>query len=318
MMLVFGRRSRDWVLSGTLSCINSNDQTQSRIMTSQSPRICTYKITFEEVPYYYYGVHKEKRFDEEYWGSPTTHKWCWELYTPKKQILQFFEFSDEGWLEAQDVETRLIKLFYNNDKWCLNESCGGKISLKVLRENGKKLGENWGKIGAKQSHKIQQELSVGLYGMTFEKRSEVGKINGTKTYELGKGIHSLTQEERIKFGKDGGTKTYELGVGIFGITPEKRKEIHKKMYELKIGAYGRTKQQMIEDGRKGGNISGKKNYENGIGLASITKEERQEIVARTNSQRWMCLETGYITTSGPLTTYQRKRGIDTSKRKRIE
>jgi hypothetical protein len=48
------------------------------------PRIYTYKITFEEVPYYYYGVHKEKTFNEEYWGSPVTNKWCWEFYTPKK------------------------------------------------------------------------------------------------------------------------------------------------------------------------------------------------------------------------------------------
>jgi hypothetical protein len=29
-------------------------------MTSQSPRIYTYKITFEEVPYYYYGMKAEK------------------------------------------------------------------------------------------------------------------------------------------------------------------------------------------------------------------------------------------------------------------
>jgi len=34
-------------------------------MTSQSPRIYTYKITFEEVPYYYYGSKKEKAFDED-------------------------------------------------------------------------------------------------------------------------------------------------------------------------------------------------------------------------------------------------------------
>jgi hypothetical protein len=32
-------------------------------MTSQSPRIYTYKITFEEIPYYYYGVKKEKYFN---------------------------------------------------------------------------------------------------------------------------------------------------------------------------------------------------------------------------------------------------------------
>jgi len=38
---------------------------------------------------------------------------------------------------------------------------------------------------------------------------------------------------------------------------------------------------------------------------------------KTNSQKWMCEETGYITTSGPLTLYQKTRGIDTSKRVRI-
>ena len=69
-------------------------------MTSQSPRIYIYKITFEEVPYYYYGVKKEKYFNEEYWGSPITNKWCWELYTPKKQILQLFDYTDEGYVEA--------------------------------------------------------------------------------------------------------------------------------------------------------------------------------------------------------------------------
>ena len=209
-------------------------------MTSQSPRIYLYKITFEEVPYYYYGIKKEKYFNQEYWGSPKTNKWCWELYTPKKQILEIFDFSDEGWIEAQEVEKRVIKPFHNVDKWCLNENCGGKISLKVLRETGKKYGKNGGLIGG--------ELS----------------------------------------------------------------------YKMKVGIHARSKEQKIEDGKKGGSISGKKNYENGIGLASITKEERQKIVAKTNSQKWMCLETGHITTSGPLTLYQNKRGINTSKRKLIE
>jgi hypothetical protein len=31
----------------------------------------------------------------------------------------------------------------------------------------------------------------------------------------------------------------------------------------------------------------------------------------------MCIETGFISTPGSLTNYQRNRGIDTSKRKRI-
>ena len=174
-------------------------------MTSQSPRICIYKITFEEVPYYYYGVHKEKYFNGYYMGTPVTHKWCWDFYTPKKQILQFFEFSDNGWLEAQEVEGRLIQPVFNTDKWCLNENCGGKISLKISREVGLK-----------------------------------NKENGT-------------------------------------------------------GFYNRTSKQHSEDSIKGGKIGGK----------------------ITNSQRWVCLETGYVSNAGALSHYQNHRGIDTSKRKRI-
>jgi hypothetical protein len=69
-------------------------------MTSQSPRVYTYKITFIDTPYYYYGVHKEKRYNEEYWGSPVTNKWCWELYTPEKQILEIFDYTDDGYIRS--------------------------------------------------------------------------------------------------------------------------------------------------------------------------------------------------------------------------
>jgi hypothetical protein len=105
-------------------------------MTSQSPRIYTYKITFEEVPYYYYGIHKEKRFNEKYWGSPKTNKWCWGLYTPKKQILELFEYSNEGWVEAQKVEKRIIRPFYQNDRYCLNKNCGGELAMETLSNGG--------------------------------------------------------------------------------------------------------------------------------------------------------------------------------------
>ena len=125
-------------------------------MTSQSPRIYTYKITFEEVPYYYYGVKKEKKYNEEYWGSPVTNKWCWELYTPKKQILELFEFDDGGYIKAQEIEKRLIKPVLN-DKCCLNENVGGITSLKISRETALK---NW-------------REGKGLASISLEKRKEV-------------------------------------------------------------------------------------------------------------------------------------------------
>ena len=223
-------------------------------MTSQSPRIYLYKITFEEVPYYYYGVHKETLFGEEYWGSPKTNKWCWKLYNPKKQILEIFAFTDEGWLEANKVEQRLIKPVFNTDKWCLNESCAGTLTIEQTRKAGRK--------------------------------------GGKKIAELKLGIHSLTKEETIENAKKGGAKVKELGIGICGLTKEQRQETARQSLlirrKLKVGIHGLTAEQLSETGKK------------------------------VASQRWECLETGFITNAGNLTKYQRAKGIDTSKRKRIE
>ena len=225
-------------------------------MTSQSPRIYIYKIIFEEVPYYYYGVHKEKKCDEYYMGSPVTHKWCWELYTPKKQILELFEFSDKGWIEAQEVEKRIIKPFYNNDKWCLNEHCGGKISLTILR-NG-------------------------------------GRINGKRCKEEKLGIFGMTQEQ----------------------TDIIRKRAHNTQKQMGIGLYGNNKEFKIKNGQK----AGRDNVILRRGCFSIDKDERtlisKDAVKKTNSQRWECCETGYVSTSAGVVAYQRGKGIDTSKNNR--
>lgn len=223
-------------------------------MTSKSPRIYTYKITFEEVPYYYYGVHKEKYFNQEYFGSPYTHKWCWELYTPKKQILEIFDFTDEGWVEAQEVEKRLIKTFYNTDKWCLNENCGGRFSINHQIRAGS--------IGANKC----KELGIGIYAFTLEQKGE----NGKKAKELGVGVHSLSKE------------------------------------------------QLSENGKRGGSIGGKKSKELVLGIHALTTEQRRENGKKVASQRWECLETGFTTNAGNLTQYQRAKGIDTSKRIKLD
>jgi hypothetical protein len=39
--------------------------------------------------------------------------------------------------------------------------------------------------------------------------------------------------------------------------------------------------------------------------------------ANTNSQKWKCMITGFVSKPGPLTRYQKKRGIDPSNRIRI-
>jgi hypothetical protein len=154
-----------------------------------TPRIYTYKITFEEIPHWYWGVHKEKNYGEEYLGSPVTHSWMWEFYTPRVQLLEFFESLGE----ASEVEKRLISLDINNPL-CLNENVGGMLSSES-RARGGRIG---GKIGGKVSGGNHRDNKTGFCGRSAEKMTEDGKKGGKiggpkggrKTKELGLGLHA--------------------------------------------------------------------------------------------------------------------------------
>ncbi len=121
------------------------------------PRIYTYKVTFEEIPHWYWGVHKEKRYNDGYMGSPVTHKWMWEFYTPKIQILEFFPYTDEGWEEAHLIEDRLIRPDLNNSL-CLNEGCGARVSREASRRGGFKM------KGRPKSDEHRQKIGKGNKG----------------------------------------------------------------------------------------------------------------------------------------------------------
>ena len=144
------------------------------------------------------------------------------------------------------------------------------------------------------------ELGVGIHALTPEQRSENSRKNGKKNKELGTGIFARTVDQMIKDCRKGGNKAKELGIGVHGISPEKR----------------------IEIGKKSGKISAEKHKKNGTGFYGQTKEQKSEAGkiggSNTSSQRWKCTETGFITTPGPLSIYQRTRGIDTSQRVRVQ
>lgn len=296
------------------------------------PRIYTYKITFEEVPYYYYGVHKEKKFNEDYMGSPRTHRWCWELYTPKKQILEFFGYDDAGFLKAQDIEKQLIRPVYQTDKWCLNENCGGRISIRISKLAGKK----------------NYELGIGLFSRTYEDMSNQGKINGTRTFIEKTGIHSLSPEEIQINASLGGRKVKELKLGIHGLSDEQRSENAKKggiisyqnnkhlkrgflnlpdevrseisknngkiAFENKLGCFSLSPEERTEISRK----VGLKTKAEKTGMFAMTLEEKSELMKKTNSQKWRCLITGHIANAGNLAKFQKSRGIDVKLKERVE
>jgi hypothetical protein len=146
------------------------------------------------------------------------------------------------------------------------------------------------------------QTSTKFYVPTEQKTAngkKGGTIGGKKSYEMKLGIHAHTPEEKIQIARIGGK------VG------------GKKSYEMKVGVHALTKEQRIENGKKAGKIGGQKNKENKTGICGLTKEQRSETTKKTNSQKWKCTETGYITNAGALTQYQRAREIDTSSRIRI-
>jgi hypothetical protein len=102
--------------------------------------------------------------------------------------------------------------------------------------------------------------------------------------------------------------------GIYSVTPEKRKEIDLFCKENEIGIYALTNDERKEICRKGGKYC----KENGLGIFAETKEDRSKRTTQTNYQKWMCLETGFITNAGNLSRYQMRRGIDKSRRVRIK
>lgn len=129
------------------------------------PRIYTYKVTFEEIPHWYWGVHKERKFGEIYLGSPITHRWMWDFYTPHLQILEVFPFTSEGWKEANLVEDRLIIPDLNNPL-CLNESFGSIVSLEICKRAGEMGG------------KTTRERGTGIFSATPEEKSGWSQISG--------------------------------------------------------------------------------------------------------------------------------------------
>jgi hypothetical protein len=213
------------------------------------PRIYIYKVTFEDMPFWYWGVHKENVYGEIYLGSPKTNRQYWDFYTPQIQILQCFPYTEQGWKEAQLLEKRLIKPDLNNPL-CLNEGCGCLLSYDSTSKGGK--------IGGKKGGKRIVELAVGIHD------PENKELKQEWAREAAKKSHN----EKDKDGKS-------------------------------LRASGQ----------------GKRTHQNGTGVFAPGNQARGG--STTGAQKFQCLVTGKVSTPGPLTLWQKTRGIDTSLRVRV-
>jgi general stress protein YciG len=272
---------------------------------------------------YYYTYYSYEEYGRGYIGS----RKCYCL--PEEDVKYLGSSKDKTFKPTQKIifkdnyATReeayadeiILQRYYKvvENSHFANRSYQSSTKFYVPTETLRELGKISGKKGGKVSGKITKELGIGIHGLTKEQMTENGKKGGTKTYELGIGIHSQTKEQLSENGKISARKQKELNIGIFGLTTEERKSHGLSYFQRKIGIHSLTKEQKSENG--------KKTKELGLGVFALTKEKMTENGRKgskvTNSQKWVCLETGYISNSGGLSRYQKAKGIDTSKRVRV-
>lgn len=148
-------------------------------------------------------------------GSPQTHKWKWDFYTPAKQVLEVFEYSDEGWGEANIMEDRLIRPDLNNPL-CLNEACGFGYSIESRKAGGRASGKIWtpAKVDAQRQwsqkgRRVQRERGIQIYGSDFEYHRRKGRLTryGVKVDGVRIPVESLSEtfvEYHLRYGKQNG------------------------------------------------------------------------------------------------------------------
>jgi len=223
------------------------------------PRIYTYKVTFEEIPDWYWGAHKEKKCGEPYLGSPKTHAWKWEFYTPHLQICELFPYTDEGWIEAQNVENCCIKPDLNNHL-CLNEHYGSVISFEALKRGAQKtlgiihaekdvLGRSiLGVKNAERLHKEKDDLGRSVNAMkTHEEKDDLGRsVNAVKAAiishkekdDLGRSVNAVKGAAITTSQKWKDPQHLELGTHNAGNLVQLQKRLgypHGKENRVKVG-----------------------------------------------------------------------------------
>jgi hypothetical protein len=287
---------------------------------NMEPRIYVYKITFEEVPHWYWGVHKEELYNEEYWGTPVTNRRYWEWYTPKKQILQVFDWTEEGWKQANLLEDRLIRPDLNKSL-CLNEGIGGYVSLRVLRENNQIIHKEKNHEG-----KSINAVNAGRLAAkkVFAKKNKEGKsehavrrghLGGTATHaqkdENGKSLHNKKLNERIHAKKTPDGKSVlsqRIALQMHGIKNEEGKSI------AAINLAKASHREKNEEGKS------KLAVANGRKALQTLTERDPEFRRKIGLQRWMDPnhpELGFHN-AGVLARLQKAHGYPSEKGTRVK
>lgn len=271
---------------------------------------------------YYYTYYSYEEWGKGYIGS----RGCECL--PEEDVKYFGSFKDKSFRPTQKI---ILEIYETREE---------AIEAEIILHDFYDVANN-----PHFANRAKQTSTKFYYIVPFEEASKRGKINGLKHKQNKTGVCGRSKEQMSKDGgkggKVGGKKTYELGIGIHSITPDQRIENSRKggeiggemggnkAKELGLGIHALTSEQKSQNGKKGGKIGGKIggkkvqqiHKQNGTGFYGLNSNQRKEYGKRGGSisgnQKWECLETGFIANPGNLTKYQKKQGIDISKRKRV-
>ena len=194
------------------------------------------------------------------------------------------------------------------------------------------LYDKWKGDNVKKLHEEKNEEGKSVHAIS------IGKKGGAATHkeknEEGKSLHALKISALAHADKDKYGKSL-LGKrnGEASFEAKKSKMTEEEISALFLAMSQKAHEDRDQDGKS---VLGKKNGKrlNEIIHSDLNEEGKSKhalkcneiihsqkddkgrslVAMKTSSQKWLCLETGHISTPGPLARYQRARGIDPKRR----